>query len=757
MRRRLVDRLAGLDHRRQRRGVGLSVEWQGDLGREKDAPKDHVSLQAARALCGSTAQIRRRIVAADERETRETGEWQRFVKWGGLLFGSVLAFGFLATLGGSMIWALGGAHGLDIDGVAEKSDRDVAALGAGWPHYGGGAGGMRYSNAAQITKDNVNALEIAWSYSTGDMQKRPAAMRRSASEGTPILVDGRLVFCTPFNEVIALNPATGNELWRYDPEIDLDQRPANQFVCRGLVAWRANANQSGVCSTRIFMGTNDSRVIALDAETGRLCEKFAGGEVAIDPGMKLQWPGEFQITSPPVVIGDTVIVGSSISDNARREAPVGAVRAFDVRTGEQKWTFDAIPRVEDAENADDWRSTETPVEGQANVWAPMSVDENRGLVFLPTSSPSPDFYGGLRPGDNRYANSIVALKGDTGEVVWSFQTVHHDVWDYDLPAQPGLYSVWKDGGAHDVVVQVTKTGMVFVLDRDTGRPFLPVEERPVPQDGVPGEALSPTQPFPVATPLLAPDRITPKDAFGITWFDKRACAKKIRNARAEGLYTPVTQHGTLLYPGNLGGANWGGSAFDPARNLLVVNTSNLIHHLQLIPSDQVEAVREVYHDTEISPQTGTPYGMKRELLVSPLGLPCNPPPWGTIAGVDLASGEIVWRSTLGTTEELGPGAIKLGTPTIGGPAVTAGGLVFIGAAMDNYLRAFDVETGDELWKGPLLASAQATPMSYEWEGRQYVVIYAGGHSRAGTTLGDELVAYALPDWPILEEQHKSAR
>jgi len=604
---------------------------------------------------------------------------RQIVKLSIVVIGVILVGGLLALGGGSMIWTLGGADGLDIDGAAEKTVQPVTSFGDGWAHYGGDAGGMRYSSAMQISKDNVDTLEVAWSYSTGDMQSRPAAMRRSASEGTPILVDDRLIFCTPFNEVIALDPTTGAEQWRYDPEIDLNQRPANQFVCRGLAAWRGDDD---ACSTRIFMGTNDGRLIALDAETGHRCQAFAGGSVTIDPGMALQWPGEFQITSPPVVIGDTVIVGSSISDNARRVAPVGAVRAFDAGTGDLKWTFDPVPRTSEAPNASDWPG-QIPVEGHANVWAPISVDEERGLVILPTSSPSPDFYGGLRPGDNRYANSVVALKGKTGELVWSFQTVHHDVWDYDLPAQPSLVSVWKDGKAHDVVVQVTKTGMVFVLDRDTGEPFLAVEERAVPQDGAPGEALSPTQPFPATTPLIVPDRLSPSDAFGITWFDKRACAAKIRQARGEGVFTPITEQDTLVYPANLGGANWGGAAFDPARNLLVVNMSNIVHVLRLIPAVQVKAEREVFHEAEISPQTGVAYGMKRDVFLSPLGLPCNPPPWGVLAGVDLASGEIVWRSTLGTTEEQAPGVIKLGTPNVGGPVVTASGLVFIGAAMDK--------------------------------------------------------------------------
>lgn len=659
----------------------------------------------------------------------------------------LLAILILPVLGGSLIWVMGDADSLDIDGTAAVVANSIADSSKGWSHYGGDARGRRYSAAAEITPDNVASLEIAWQYRTGDFASRGRLMWRSASEGTPILVDDKLIFCTPFNEVIAIDPGTGEERWRYDPDINLDQRPANQFVCRGVAFWK-DPLDLGDCPERIFMGTNDARLIALDVRTGDRCTDFGdNGEVRIDPGMALNWPGEFQITSPPVLVRNTVVVGSSISDNARVVAPAGTVRAFNARTGGPRWSFDPIPREPSDPASESWQGALPPAEGHANVWAPMSVDEELGLVFLPTSSPSPDFFGGLRPGDNRYANSVVALDGQTGKPWWSFQTVYHDVWDYDLPAQPGLYSVTKDGQQHDVVAQVTKTGMLFVLDRKTGEPFLPVENRPVPQEGaVPGEALSPVQPFPVATPLIVPDRIEPEDAFGVTWFDKRECRKRIEASVANGLYTPPTEQGTLLYPFNGGGANWGSAAFDPSRNLLVINMSSLIHHVQLIPEGQFDEAREVYHDQEVSPQTGAPYGMKRETLLSPLGLPCNPPPWGVIAGIDLATGAIVWRKTLGTTEDLGGGPpVKIGTPNFGGPIITASGLVFIGAAMDDYLRAFDVSNGEELWRGRLPAGGQATPMTYEWQGRQYVVIYAGGHARAGTRLGDSIVAFALPD------------
>lgn len=667
-----------------------------------------------------------------------------------ILISSALAAGLFVVVmiaGGSMLPLLGGAGGLDIDGSAKPHAGGAASNGDGWGYYGGDQGGNRYSAQRAITRDNVSKLKLAWEYKTGDANRSKELRLSSATEGTPILVDDSLIFCTPYNEIIALNPGTGGEKWRFDPKIKLNQEPANQFVCRGVAHWRDTSAQSAEnCISRIFMGTNDGRLVSIDASTGKLCADFGDhGGVTIDPGMDLVWPGEFQITSPPVVLNDTVIVGSSISDNVRVIAPKGVIRAYDARNGALKWTFDPIPRRDGEANISDWNGKRPPVEGHANVWAPMSVDPERGLIFLPTSSPSPDFYGGLRPGDNRYANSVVALDGETGRVVWSFQTVHHDVWDYDLPAQPGLYSVWRNGRRHDVVAQATKTGLIFVLDRDTGAPFLPIEERTVPHGGASGEVLAPTQPFPVLTPPLVPNALSSSDAFGLTLWDKTYCAKAINNARAEGLYTPPTERGTLIYPGNGGGANWGGAAYDPSRNLLVINMSNFAHHVQLIPEAEVADARKVFHDSEIGPQKGAPFGVKREVFLSPVGLPCTPPPWGVIAGVNLDSGEIVWRKTIGTVEELSGGfKLKLGTPNVGGPIITAGGIVFIGAAMDNYLRAVDVETGEELWEGKLPASAQATPMTYEWNGKQYVVIYAGGHARMGTVLGDSVIAFSLP-------------
>ncbi len=647
----------------------------------------------------------------------------------------------LVVLGGSGYRYLFGAHSLDVVGEAPHHDGNLTMPGTGWANYGNDAGGHRYSSAEQINTANVSELEVAWIHSTGDLANKPGAIGESIAEGTPILVDDALVFCTPFNDVIALDPASGEELWRFDAKINLDQHPANEFVCRGVAQWRDD-DPGADCSPRILMGTNDGRLIAIDAHTGHACLGFGEqGQVVLDVGMELIWPGEFQVTSPPVVVGDTAVVGSAISDNVRVAAPHGTVRAFDVRTGEPKWDFDPIPRIV---GNPDWQGDEPPVEGHANAWAPMSADPERGLIFVPTSSPSPDFYGGLRPGDNRHANSVVALNVEDGAVHWAYQIVHHDVWDYDLPAQPGLYTVWRDGEAHDVVAQVTKTGHVFVLDRDTGEPFLPVQEVRVPSSDVEGEKLSPTQPIPTAPPALVPNRIDPKDAFGLTWFDRNACRTQLRELRAEGLFTPPSAQGTLFHPFTGGGANWGGAAYDPRRNLLIINMSSLAHVVQLFPSEEYRGALEVYHGQDVEPMSGTPYSDRRGILLSPLQLPCNPPPWGIIAGVDLATGSIVWRRALGTIEDMAGLPLELGTPTYGGPIATSGDVIFIASTMDYYLRALSTATGEELWRGRLPTTGNATPMTYIWKGRQYVVIYAGGSSRSGVPFNDKLIAFALP-------------
>jgi quinoprotein glucose dehydrogenase len=636
---------------------------------------------------------------------------------------------------------LASAAALALSACAPDVPRPAPAPDADWAHYGGDAGGQRFSPAAQITPANVRGLKVAWTVSTGELAAHPDASERAAFEATPILAGGRLMVCTPFNKVSAHDPATGKQLWAFDAKIDDRLHYPNSYNCRGVAYWRDPAAPAKApCGERVFMATNDRRLFALDAATGKACAGFGqGGQVNAMPGIEIGRPGGAQITSAPVVMGGVVITGSSIDDNQRVQEASGAVHAFDAVTGALRWTYDPLAAAQPAVTA-----------GAANVWAPISADLERGLVFLPTSSPSPDFYGAARPGNAGHANSVVAVHAATGQVAWAFQTVHHDVWDYDVPAQPTLGMVsWKGAPARPAVIQTTKQGLIFTLDRETGQPIIPVVERPVPQGGALGETLSPTQPFPVAPEALAPNRIEPDDAFGLTPWDKDACRKLLAGARAEGLYTPpATGGGTIMYPFTGGGSNWGGIAYDARNGVAFVNTSSALHRITLIPKDRVKAERDANPDVEISPQTGVAYGMRREVLLSPIGLPCNPPPWGTLSAVSLKDGRTLWRVPLGTTRDLAPGTHLLmkgvGTPNFGGPIVTGGGLVFIGAAMDNYLRAFDAASGKELWKGRLPAGGQATPMTYVWKGRQYVVIAAGGHAKSDTRRGDKLVAFALP-------------
>jgi quinoprotein glucose dehydrogenase len=595
-----------------------------------------------------------------------------------------------------------------------------------WGSYGGDAGGTRYSTLKQINSSNVGKLKIAWTYHTGVLESAGKLKESATFEATPILVDGALYLTTPFDQVIALNPATGAETWKYDPVVDRTHG-YSEVTSRGVSAWRDSKG-----GWRLFVGTIDARLIALDAKTGKPCADFGdNGQVDLTRDVELRNRGDYQVTSAPAIVKDLVIVGSSIGDNRAVDVERGIVRAFDASTGKLRWTWDPIP----------WASHNTPRTGAGNAWSTLSADLERDLVFVPTGSASPDFYAGQRPGDNKWADSVVALRASTGEFVWGFQVVHHDIWDYDVAAQPSLFTF--KGGTPAVAV-TTKIGHLFLLDRLSGKPLLPVEERPVPKSDVPGEEASPTQPFPL-TDAMAPQTLTPDDAWGNNPEDRAFCREKIASYRSEGLFTPPSLKGTIAFPGNIGGVNWGSAAIDPARGLLIANTNRLPFVVKLIPRDElVSAVAEGRKNRvrgEFARQTGTPYGMYREPLFSHSGLPCNAPPWGTVTAMNLATGKKVWESPLGSMAA----DQNLGSINLGGPIATAGGLVFDGSAMDTYLRAFDIESGKEVWRAELPASAQATPMTYSIHGKQFVVICAGGHGKLGTKQGDAVVAFALPE------------
>jgi quinoprotein glucose dehydrogenase len=607
------------------------------------------------------------------------------------------------------------------------------AADATWSTYGGDAGGTRYSPLRQVARTNVAKLRVAWSYHTGALKPESDLNEKAAFEATPVLIGGTLFLSTPFNRVIALDPASGAERWTYDPRVDRSH-DYSEVSSRGVAAWTDSRAPDGApCQLRIFEGTIDARLIGLDGKTGKPCADFgAGGAVDLTRGVVYgpEFRGDYQVTSAPTIVGDLVITGSSIGDNGAVDMPRGVVRAYDARTGALRWTWDPIP----------WADHQPVRTGAANAWSTFAADPARDLVFIPTGSASPDYYGGARPGDNKWASSVVAVKASTGAFVWGFQVVHHDLWDYDVASQPALI----DFRGQPAVAVTTKVGHVFVLDRVTGKPLHTVEERAVPKSDIAGEDASPSQPVP-AWSAMVPQRLTAADVWGATPEAREWCVQRLESLRNDGLFTPPSLRGTISFPGNVGGVNWGSAAWDPVRNLLIANTNRVAAVMKLLPRENMQTAMDRRRETEtawggeFARQRGTPYGMYREWLVAPTGQPCNPPPWGTLVAFDLNTGTVRWQSPLGTMGSGWPA----GSLSFGGPMATAGGLIFAAAALDPHLHAFDADTGQELWSVELPASAQSTPMTYEWNGRQYIVICAGGHGKMKSKMGDSVVAFAL--------------
>jgi quinoprotein glucose dehydrogenase len=614
--------------------------------------------------------------------------------------------------------------------AARAAEASMAAAEAGreWHAYGHDAGGMRYSPLDQINLSNVKGLTRAWTYHTGEV---PTGGREpSPFEATPLMVDDVLYFTTPSGRVIAIDAETGAERWTYDPHVNHGAAPRH----RGVAYWQ---DASGG-DRRIFVGTEDGRLIGLDARNGTPAAGFGdNGTVTLRPtgaGEKQ----EYSIRSPAAVYKDLVIVGATVPEYPAR-GPAGDVRAFDPRTGRLVWTFKTVPPP-GADGHDTWEGDSWRDRTGANVWSVMSVDEARGLVYLPVGSPAYDFYGGDRKGANLFGNSLVALDATTGRRVWHFQAVHHDLWDYDLPAQPVLLSVEREGRTRDAVAQLSKMGFVFLLDRATGEPLFPIEERPVPPSTIPGESAWPTQPFPTAPPPLSRTTAIGRNALTrVTPKSQKFCEALFDSLTSGGIFTPAGTKLTLIWPGSLGGSNWSGASYSPKIGYLFVNVN------------EVGAVGQMHEEPAGAP---LPWRRFSDLDRGEYArfwdedrLPCQQPPWGTLAAVDLAKGTIAWQVPLGIVPSLEAQGIKgTGTLSLGGTIATAGGLVFIGGTNDSRFRAFDARTGAEVWTATLEASAHATPITYRGArtGKQFVVVAAGGGGYLSSKTADTLVAFALP-------------
>jgi glucose dehydrogenase len=599
-----------------------------------------------------------------------------------------------------------------------------------WPAYAGDSGGSKYSPLKQINRGNVTRLKVAWTYHTGDVSDGSEHPTRSAFEATPLVVGGVLYITTPFGRVIALDAETGKKFWDFDPKIDKD-KSANLFISRGAAWW------SGGEKKRIFLGTLDGRLFSIDALTGKPDDSFgAAGFVDLRQGVADKFPGRtYGMTSPPAIYKDLVICGSLTADGEPR-GPQGDVRAFDARTGKRVWTFHTVAQKGEFGN-DTWEGDSWKDRSAVNAWSILSIDTARGILFLPLTSPGVDFYGGDRKGAGLFGDSLVALDAATGRRLWHFQTVHHNLWDYDLPAQPNLVEVQRGGRLIPAVAQVTKTGFTFVFDRMSGKPLFDIEEVPVPKSEVEGEQAWPTQPRPVKPPPYARQSMRRDELTDVTPESRAYCAKMLEGAVTADIFTPVGLAPTVLFPGTNGGANWGGASYDPETRTLYVNSMDvgMLYRMEPRPPGSIVPFRPK--------GSGTVNSRFWDERLNP----CQKPPWGFLTAISLDTGDFRWRSVLGVVDELiAKGLPPTGSPNIGGSLVTAGGLVFIGATNDKRFRAFDKDTGKEIWTTMLPASAHASPMTFTGKksGKQFVAVAAGGGNKYSSDFSDSLVAYSLP-------------
>jgi quinoprotein glucose dehydrogenase len=616
------------------------------------------------------------------------------------------------------------------------ADRAAPQTSADWPAYGGDLQGRRFSPATGITPANVGALGVAWTYRTGE-RPDPDKPKRYRFEATPLKIGDTLYFCTPHNRIVALDAETGRERWVHDPKVD---PKAGAFrSCRGVSYWAAPKDAPPqACSRRILAPTLDARLIAMDADTGRPCQDFGqNGQIDLRAGMGKIPPNAYYVTSPPAIGKDVAVVGGWVTDSWSVDMPSGVIRGYDVRTGRLIWNWDPGRPDETAPIA----QGETYTRASPNSWAPATVDEALGLVFLPTGNGTLDHWGGARkPVNERFSSAVVALDLETGKLRWVYQTVHHDLWDLDVPAQPTLVDLPRAGGTVPALFLPTKRGDIFVLDRRTGVPVVPAPEKPVPQKASPGDWSAPTQPFSELS--FAPKRLREADMWGVSPLDQLWCRIKFKRARYDGVFTPTGLEPVIAYPGSYGIFNWGGAAVDESRRLAVLNATYTAFYLQVAPRNA-----ETMAKTQ-RPQYGAPYVTLGGPFVSPLGIPCNAPPWGELLAVDLSTMKTAWRKPFGTTQDravLGI-SLPLGMPSMGGPVLTQSGVAFIAAASDDYIRAYEAASGKELWKARLPAGGQATPMTYvsPVSGRQFVVVAAGGHATIGSRTGDYVIAYSLP-------------